>query len=146
MTGEDQFRKALQEYIRRWQRKHPVPWDFFNTFNEALGENLNWFWKPWFFSISYPDLALKNPETVHDSLRITVVNKTGLPLPVYLKVTHTDNTVQTISGPMRIWKEGAKEAVFSFPAGKAVEKIELGNDHIPDINPEDNVLYPGKVK
>ena len=27
----------------RWNGKHPAPWDFFYTFNDVSGQDLNWF-------------------------------------------------------------------------------------------------------
>ena len=31
ITGEDNFNKCIVEYINRWNGKHPIPYDFFNT-------------------------------------------------------------------------------------------------------------------
>jgi hypothetical protein len=57
--GKDLFREALKEFTNRWRGKHPIPYDFFYTFNEIAGEDLSWFWIPWFFERGYPDLAVK---------------------------------------------------------------------------------------
>src|SRR5690606_3828135 len=53
MLGEAQFMKALHEYMARWNGKHPLPWDFFNSFNDTLKQDLNWYWNNWFFSNNY---------------------------------------------------------------------------------------------
>jgi hypothetical protein len=29
--------------MARWHGKHPLPWDTFNPFNDASGQNYNWF-------------------------------------------------------------------------------------------------------
>ncbi len=58
--GKELFDKCLHEYIKRWHGKHPIPYDFFFTFNEVTGKDLSWYWKPWFFERGYPDLAIKN--------------------------------------------------------------------------------------
>ncbi|PYO50551.1 MAG: aminopeptidase, partial [Gemmatimonadetes bacterium] len=47
--GDATFGRALHEFMDRWHGKHPIPWDFFNTFNNVTGQNLNWFWNSWFF-------------------------------------------------------------------------------------------------
>ena len=49
LLGDELFKKCLHEYMNRWHGKHPIPWDFFYTFNDASGKNLNWFWTNWFF-------------------------------------------------------------------------------------------------
>ena len=48
ILGKEMFRKCLHEFVDRWAGKHPTPYDFFFTFNDISGENLNWFWQPWF--------------------------------------------------------------------------------------------------
>ncbi|HEY6435904.1 MAG TPA: M1 family metallopeptidase, partial [Ignavibacteriaceae bacterium] len=57
MIGDQLFHQSMQEFIQRWKGKHPTPYDFFFTFNDVTGQDLNWFWKPWFFESGYPDLA-----------------------------------------------------------------------------------------
>ncbi len=47
--GDSLFKLALHEYMNRWNGKHPLPYDFFNTFNNVTGEDLNWFFDPWFY-------------------------------------------------------------------------------------------------
>jgi aminopeptidase N len=45
LLGDELFKKCLHEYMNRWHGKHPLPWDFFFTFNDVTKKNLNWFWK-----------------------------------------------------------------------------------------------------
>ncbi|MEO6837077.1 MAG: M1 family metallopeptidase, partial [Ginsengibacter sp.] len=49
ILGDDLFRKCLHSFMDQWHGKHPLPWDFFYSFNTVSGENLNWFWNAWFF-------------------------------------------------------------------------------------------------
>ena len=53
LLGDALFKKCLHAYMNRWNGKHPLPWDFFNTFNNVSGKNLDWFWNNWFFSTDY---------------------------------------------------------------------------------------------
>lgn len=39
--GTDTFNKAMQEYFRRWQFKHPQPEDFKKTMEDVSGKNLD---------------------------------------------------------------------------------------------------------
>ncbi|MEO8568355.1 MAG: M1 family metallopeptidase, partial [Ginsengibacter sp.] len=50
LLGDDLFKKCLHGFMDRWHGKHPIPWDFFYSFNNISGQNLNWFWNAWFFS------------------------------------------------------------------------------------------------
>jgi hypothetical protein len=58
IMGRELFDYAFKEYARRWAFKHPTPADFFRTMNDASGENLDWFWRGWFYGINPVDISL----------------------------------------------------------------------------------------
>ena len=43
---------------RRWAFKHPTPADFFRTMEDASGEDLDWFWRGWFYGTDACDISL----------------------------------------------------------------------------------------
>jgi hypothetical protein len=67
ILGDELFKKCLHEYMNRWNGKHPLPWDFFNTFSNVAGKNLNWFWNNWFFGTAYIDYALGDVKKTSDT-------------------------------------------------------------------------------
>ncbi|MFI5153197.1 MAG: M1 family metallopeptidase [Chitinophagales bacterium] len=58
IMGRELFDYAFKEYARRWAFKHPTPADFFRTMNDASGENLDWFWRGWFYGTDPVDISL----------------------------------------------------------------------------------------
>src|SRR6266581_2254134 len=58
---------AFREYVRRWACKHPTPADFFRSMEDALGEDLSWFWRGWFYRTDVVDLAVDSVRTRTDS-------------------------------------------------------------------------------
>ena len=58
LLGDAMFTKVLHEFIDRWHGKHTLPWDMFNTFNNASGKDNNWFFNNWYFSNGYIDVAV----------------------------------------------------------------------------------------
>lgn len=58
IVGRELFDYAFKEYARRWAFKHPTPADLFRTINDATGENLDWFWRGWFYSTDPCDISL----------------------------------------------------------------------------------------
>jgi hypothetical protein len=58
IMGRDLFDYAFKEYARRWAFKHPEPADLFRTMEDASGEDLDWFWRGWFFGTDACDIAL----------------------------------------------------------------------------------------
>src|SRR5690348_10567953 len=59
VLGERRFDYAFRTYIRRWAFRHPTPWDFFRTMENAAGEDLGWFWRGWIFNNWKLDQGIK---------------------------------------------------------------------------------------
>ncbi len=60
ILGRDLFDFAFAEYARRWQFKHPTPFDFFRTMEDASGVDLDWFWHGWFYTTDHVDISIED--------------------------------------------------------------------------------------
>jgi hypothetical protein len=90
IMGPELFDQAFREYSTKWAFKQPQPADFFRTLEEGGGDQLNYFWRGWFFTTYANDQAVTAVEEQSaDSLigttargrnyvRITVENKGGI--------------------------------------------------------------------
>jgi hypothetical protein len=58
IMGRKLFDYSFKEYARRWAFKHPTPADFFRTMEDASGEDLDWFWRGWFYGTDACDIAI----------------------------------------------------------------------------------------
>ena len=58
IMGRELFDFSFREYSKRWAFKHPTPADFFRTMGDASAENLDWFFRGWFYSTDACDIAL----------------------------------------------------------------------------------------
>ena len=58
IMGRELFDKAFKTYAKRWAFRHPEPADFFRTMEDASGEDLDWFWRGWFYGIDPVDIAI----------------------------------------------------------------------------------------
>ena len=58
IMGRELFDYSFKEYSRRWAFKHPTPADLFRTIEDASAEDLDWFWRGWFYSIDPVDIAI----------------------------------------------------------------------------------------
>jgi hypothetical protein len=58
IMGRELFDYAFKEYAKRWAFKHPEPADFFRTLEDASGEDLDWFWRGWFYSTEVCDISI----------------------------------------------------------------------------------------
>ncbi|MBC7586858.1 MAG: M1 family metallopeptidase, partial [Chitinophagaceae bacterium] len=64
VMGRELFDFSFREYARRWAFKHPTPADLFRTMEDASGEDLDWFWRGWFYSIDACDIAIDSVKHV----------------------------------------------------------------------------------
>lgn len=139
MLGEERFKEVIFEYIQRWKKKHPTPYDFFNTVEDVTGKDLTWFWNPWFFEKGYPDLAIQRIKKGKKSYEVLIEKRGNLPVPVRLKIRYEDGTEETIERSAEIWKESD---VFNYqiPENKTISFIYLGGMNIPDSYPGNNLF------
>jgi hypothetical protein len=88
IVGREMFDYAFREYARRWAFKHPTPADFFRTLEDATGEDLDWFWRGWFYSTDACDIAIDSVKysrpdvTAVPALTKDTVVKRALPRPM----------------------------------------------------------------
>ncbi len=139
VLGDSLYLKALHAYVDRWNGKHPIPYDFFFTFNDVLEQNLNWFWNPWFFEQGYPDLAVKEVKQNNQEMTVVIEKVGRMPIPVSLTIEYADSTSEKIYATAAAWKEGNKTVEMKFSPPKKVTRLVLGHEHIPDVNQENNV-------
>jgi hypothetical protein len=58
LMGRELFDYAFKEYAKRWAFKHPTPADLFRTMEDASGQDLDWFWRGWFYNTDPCDISL----------------------------------------------------------------------------------------
>ena len=139
LLGDELFTKALHTYIRRWNGKHPMPYDFFNSMNAGADRNLNWFWQRWFFDGGYPDLAIAAVTQTTTGYNLTIQAKGSKPVPIDLTVTFADNTTQKLHRSIGVWETGATVVTVPIATKQLVKRVTLGSTLVPDSFPADNV-------
>ena len=139
MLGDSLYFKALHHYMNNWNGKHPVPYDFFYSFNAGSGKDLNWFWNKWFFGWEYPDLAIKSVLKNQSGIKITIENIGGLPVPVYLDVELKSGKHEIVKLTAEAWKTGNKDVNIAIKNPiHFIQSLKVGNEFIPEKNKKDN--------
>ncbi len=138
------FDTAFHEYIRRWAFKHPTPADFFRTMNDALGEDLSWFWRGWFYRTDVVDLAVDSVKTRTDSAGtkftdLFLSSPGQLPVPVDMRLGFADGSSEHVRLPVEVWYLGNHYVyVRQFP--RDLTKVEIDPGHnVPDVRRDNNV-------
>lgn len=138
MLGDQLFKKCLHAYMDRWHGKHPIPWDFFNSFNDVSGRNLNWFWNNWFFSHGYNDLAIGKVSKVKIGYALVVNNVGGFAIPFDVKLNYTDGSIESLHQTPIVWKENQAQTTVNILTKKQISTIKIDNSIYMDANEADN--------
>lgn len=143
ILGPDRFDYAFKTYINRWAFKHPTPWDFFRTMNNAAGEDLHWFWKSWFIENYKLDQAIKDV-TYENKLPangaiVTLVNLEEMAMPVILNYETKSGVKGTIKLPVEIWNNTSEFRV-KIPVTEELATVTIDPDKVfPDSNFKNNL-------
>jgi hypothetical protein len=149
VLGHDRFDYAFHTYIKNWALKHPTPYDFFRAMNSAAGEDLNWFFKGWFFTTWKLDQAIGDVKYVAEGkpesgVLITLVNKEKLAMPVDIQIVQANGKTETLHLPVEIWQRGATWT-FKYPSTSPITSITLDpNKQLPDADLNNNVYKPAQ--
>jgi hypothetical protein len=144
ILGEKRFDYAFRTYIKRWAFKHPTPFDFFHSMDNAAGEDLGWFWNEWFFTTwkldqSVKEIAYNDNDPAKGAL-ITIENLEGMALPVTVAVKEENGNTGKMNLPAEIWERGGTWT-FAYKSTSKIDYVIIDPDHaLPDINPENNSL------
>lgn len=138
MLGDESFKKCLHAYMDRWNGKHPLPWDFFNTFNNVTGKNMDWFWNSWFFSTNYNDLGVGDVKKSTAGYTVIVKNTGGFASPTDMIVKYTDGTTETKHISPAVWEKNSKQAVVTIATKKKIESVKLEGGIFMDADVSNN--------
>lgn len=139
VLGGDRFDYAFQQYIKAWAFKHPTPDDFFNCMENASGEDLDWFWDSWFYSVEKLDQVIEAVKQEGQTNFISIKNAAGLPLPVEMGITYEDGAFEMVKLPAEIWFKG-NNWTQEINNNKKIIKVELDpRKLLPDSNRKNNV-------
>jgi hypothetical protein len=138
LTGDGPFRTALHEFMARWQGKRPLPWDMFNTFNEAGAGDLTWFFQNWFFGYNYMDLAVDGVRREGAAQVVSVRNTGGLALPFDVVLEFVDGNSERMHRTPATWQADGRRTEVRVAGGKAVRAVTLDTGIFVDFTPGDN--------
>jgi len=148
ILGKDRFDFAFRQYINNWAYKHPTPWDFFRTMENAAGEDLSWFWKSWFLNNWKMDQGISEVKEVKNNgaitaYNITVDNLDKMPMPIILGIKTKSGKTDIIKVPVDVWMKNTSWTV-SYPTKEEIVEVVLDPKQVlPDSN-TDNNRWTGK--
>ncbi len=138
ILGADRFDYAFKLYIQRWAFKHPTPWDFFRTMDNAAGEDLSWFWKGWFIENYRLDQAIESVKYEGDNEAngaiVTIANLDQMAMPVTIAYETVSGKKDIIKLPVEIWNNTNVWKVKLPTTEKLVSVVIDPKKVFPDMN------------
>ncbi len=156
VVGDTAVWHAMSDYAKAWRFKHPSPWDYAFFMNNALHQDLGWFWNYWLFTTESVDGSIQAVNTTGRRTTVTVRQNGQMPAPVILKVEFaptgpairamansklTNASTAIVTYPVDVWYPGQRtfKAVLDF-GGRAISRITLDPaGRFPDRDAADNV-------
>jgi hypothetical protein len=132
ILGPDRFDPAFRKFIRDWAYKHPTPSDFFRAMASEGGEDLDWFWRGWFFEQWSLDMAITNVSyeggDPAKGAKIDVANLGQLVAPATLRVVFADGSTRDIRVPAETWIQSGAHT-FTLDSTQPIKSAVLDPDH-----------------
>ncbi len=116
--------------MQRWHGKHPQPWDFFYTFDNVSGRKLDWFWRDWYFTNGYIDLAVGGVRKTGSGYAVDIRNIGGFDAPVNLVLEYTDGSTQTVHETPAIWQADQSRTTVNLRTRKTLRVPDAGRRHL----------------
>ncbi|MEO5817230.1 MAG: M1 family metallopeptidase [Gemmatimonadaceae bacterium] len=139
VLGKERFDAAFREYIRAWAYKHPTPADFFRIMRDASGMDLDWFWRGWVFTTARLDQAVESVSVdTAGHANVQLSNRGTMIMPVELRLTYDDGSVETVKLPVEMWNLGQR-FTYRVLSKKKVQRAEVDPRSVmPDIDRSNN--------
>lgn len=143
ILGADRFDYAFRNYIAQWAYKHPTPYDFFRSMENAAGEDLSWFWRGWFLENWKMDQAIAAVKEVKDNgstvgYNIVVANLEQMPMPVIMEIKTKSGKTDLVKIPVDVWMRNKAWTVY-YPTSEEVISVVLDPKHVlPDVDEGNN--------
>lgn len=97
VIGEENLSKTIKKYYADFKFKHPNPNDFKRTAEKVSGLQLDWYMNYWTETTEFIDYAV---ESISKN-NIELMRKGGMPMPLDLTVTYTDDSKENFHIPLR---------------------------------------------
>ena len=146
ILGPDRFDYAFKNYIKNWAFKHPTPLDFFKSIEDGAGEDLGWFWRPWFYELWKLDQSVKGVSYIEQDPTkgaiITIENLEKMAMPAEVEVEVAGGEKLRVKFPVEIWQRGGTWE-FKVNTKLPIKTVTIDPDHVfPDINSKNNTWKP----
>ena len=126
LLGDETFFAAFRRYVRDWAFRHPTPYDFFHTFADVAGQDLDWYFRTWLFEAWPLDHAIADVTANGDGTVVTIADVGRAVHPAVVEVTYGDGSKARQTVPVDTWWRGTRaELTFGPDVSEVVVDPDL---------------------
>lgn len=143
--GKEAFNKALQNFYKHWESKHPTHFDFIACLKAGSDEEISPIIDPWVFKQACADFSLRKSHYFDRSGELVIKKEGELPAPAVLTVEYKNGKSKDFSFGTEYWisnnpGEPVSEQKFKVPDIEDARKVYINNKKCPDANPDNNLI------
>ncbi|MBL8755896.1 MAG: M1 family metallopeptidase [Planctomycetes bacterium] len=113
LLGDDVFFAAFRRYTADWAWKHPTPYDFFRSFADVAGQDLEPYFRTWMFEAWTLDHAIAEVAAKDGKTVVTVADRGRAVHPCVVEATFADGQKLRQTIPATTFQQGT-QAVVTF--------------------------------
>lgn len=143
VLGDAEFLRINRKMFQTWKYKHMSAWDLFAFFNTESGQDLSWFWRPWYFATGVLDQGVVALTDRGRTTTIRLRDNGQNPMPYLLRLTLRDGSTHDVrfEASVVISKINDKNEFEVSVPYRNVVKVEIDADQVfPDVNRANNVF------
>jgi hypothetical protein len=160
IVGDSAVARAMRDWATAWKYRHPSPWDYMFFMNDALGQDLGWFWYYWLFTTEavHGSIESASPNVgqgITGPANVVIRQDGQMPSPIVLQVKlaptgapvrslpnarMTDSVTAIVTYPVDVWFTGSRTFRATLDFGRPIQSITLDPfRRFPDRDARDNV-------
>jgi len=105
--------EGLREFLKDCHGRECNLIDVQNVFERVSGQDLNWFFREWFYITKVPDYYVENLSLTHENgkylLSFEIIDKNNFTMPLEVEVTTTTEKVIK-----KVWVDGRAKVSFEL--------------------------------
>ncbi len=143
ILGPERFDAAFRAYIATWAYKHPQPADFYRSMEGVAGEDLDWFWRGWFYTTDLYDARLLGVVVADGDRAVATVATGPLPMPTTVEFRFTDGSTARAAVPVEAFATTGETTVGVPLNGRTLAGATLDPDQrLPDADRANDAATP----
>ncbi len=121
LLGDEVFFAAFRRYTADWTYKHPTPYDFFRSFSATAGQDLEPYFRTWFFETWKLDHAIASVEPKDGQTVVTVEDRGRAVHPCVVEVTLADGATSRQVIAASTWRTTTRTVLTFAGTATAVQ-------------------------